>query len=112
MLNNNNINIVMVCLIIIIILTCNLIGSCLKTEGMKNMKLYSKKYNISETKMLDDNKNKDGMFIFSNNESNPKCCEYSNISNSLGCICHTSEQQKFLFKRAGNHNACKDMFEI
>ena len=111
MLNHDNTNLIMVCFIIFVILSCNLIGGCLKREGMRNMKLYSKIYNQSETKIL-NSENNNGMFIFSNNEFNPNCCEYSNISSSNGCVCHTSEQQKMLFKRAGNHNCGKDMFEI
>ena len=44
---------------------------------------------------------KDSMLIFQNNESNGDCCP-SNYSNSMGCICETSEQVSFLNERGGN----------
>ena len=44
---------------------------------------------------------KDSMLIFQNNEFSGDCCP-SNYSNSMGCVCETSEQVTFLNERGGN----------
>ena len=44
---------------------------------------------------------KDSMLLFQNNKSSGDCCP-SNYSNSMGCICETSEQTAFLNERGGN----------
>lgn len=44
---------------------------------------------------------KDSMLIFQNNKSSADCCP-TNYSNSMGCICETSEQSAFLNERGGN----------
>ena len=44
---------------------------------------------------------KGSMLIFQNNQSSGDCCP-SSYSNSMGCICETSEQVAFLNERGGN----------
>ena len=46
--------------------------------------------------------NKDQMFMWSNNKYDPKCCSFSSVSGSNGCVCLTQEQNKFLNNRGGN----------
>ena len=43
------------------------------------------------------------LFMFSNNEYKPECCEYSNVLGRGGCACLTSEQIGFLKNRGMNN---------
>ena len=41
------------------------------------------------------------MFILAHNQSRPECCP-STYSNSIGCVCTTEQQRKYINTRGGN----------
>jgi hypothetical protein len=43
--------------------------------------------------------------LFSNNTQSPLCCP-STYSGSMGCVCETEAQMKYLNQRGGNRTSC------
>ena len=76
----------------------------LNTESINNNKIVYQGHQVplKYEEKLSNNKNKNSMFIFSNNKSDISCCP-STYSTSTGCVCVTKEQQKFISEERGGN---------